>query len=142
MLGLVFSVIAGLVISLQSIFGTRISEKVGIWENTAIVHFIGLIFALIFLLLFGSGNIKKVTEVNPLYLLAGLFGAIIITSVVKGITILGPALAISIVLVSQLVFATIIEVNGWFGVTPMIFSLTKFLGLVLMVVGIGIFKFL
>ena len=72
MLGLVFSVIAGLVISLQSIFGTRISEKVGIWENTAIVHFIGLLFALIFLFLFGSGNIKKVTEVNPWYLFLSL----------------------------------------------------------------------
>jgi uncharacterized membrane protein YdcZ (DUF606 family) len=36
MLGVLFSLIAGILISLQTIFNTRVSGKIGLWETNTI----------------------------------------------------------------------------------------------------------
>lgn len=140
MLGILFSLIAGVFISLQGVFNTRVSEKVGLWETTTIVHASGLICAIFMMIVFGNGNIEKYTEVNKFYLLGGIFGVIIISSVMNGISILGPTLSVSIILVTQLVMATFIDAFGLFGNPQIQFDFTKPLGVIIMVIGIIVFK--
>ena len=72
--------------SLQGVFNTRVSEKIGLWETNVFVQGTGLILTLIILLIAGNGNFKAIKEVNKLYLLGGVLGAIIIFSVMQGIT--------------------------------------------------------
>lgn len=140
MLGIIFSFVAGLFISLQSVFDTRVSDKIGIWETTTLVHAIGLICAFLMTVAFGKGQIERYTEVNKLYLLGGVFGVIIIFSIMKGISLLGPTLSISIILITQLAMATIIDSFGLFGIPQIAFSFTKLLGVFIMVMGIIVFK--
>lgn len=140
MLGIIFSFIAGLFISLQGVFNTRVSDKIGLWETTTIVHVTGLIGAIIMMLAFGNGSIEKYTEVNKFYLLGGIFGVVIIFSVMRGISILGPTLSVSIILITQLVMATVIDTFGLFGNPQIKFDFTKPLGVVVMIIGIIIFK--
>ena len=59
MLGIIFSIIAGISMSFQGVFNTRLSDKVGLWEANFIVQSIGMVLTLIMLLLLGDGNIKK-----------------------------------------------------------------------------------
>lgn len=140
MTGIIFSLLAGLFISLQNIFNTRVSDKIGLWETTVIVHIVGLVVALLIMFLWGDGNIKRIDAVNKLYLLGGAFGVIIIFSILKGFTLLNPSFSIAIILISQLIVGTIIETLGLFGTEQIKLSLSKPIGISIMIIGIIIFK--
>ncbi|EIJ82091.1 hypothetical protein PB1_04105 [Bacillus methanolicus PB1] len=140
MLGVLFSLIAGILISLQSIFNTRVSEKIGLWETNTIVHGLGFIVSLILLFILRDGSINKMNEVNKVYLLGGVFGAVIVYSVMKGVTLLGPAYSVSILLISQLIISLIIDIFGLFGTDKIIFSAYKAIGIAMMIIGIILFK--
>ncbi len=126
--------------SLQGVFNTRVSEKIGLWETNVFVQGTGLILTLIILLIAGNGNFKDIKEVNKLYLLGGALGAIIIFSVMLGISNLGPTCSIAIILVAQLLAAGIIDSFGLFGAEQIKFALSKFVGIGIMIAGIIIFK--
>ena len=140
MLGVLFATLGGLFVSLQNVFNARISEKVGFIEATAIVHAVGLVFAVAAVLLFGKGNMRNVTEVNKVYLLAGFFGVMIIFNITKGISFLGTTFAVAIVIISQLTFATIIDTFGLFGMPQIKLILTKPIGILIMIAGIIVFN--
>ncbi len=135
-----YSVLAGSIVAAQNVFSTRISEKIGMWETTVIVHLVGLIFALILAFIFGKGSYKNISDINKLYLLAGPLGVIIIFSVTMGVSTLGATFAISLMVISQLMFATIIDTLGLFGMDRVPFDFTKLMGLIIMVIGLVVFK--
>lgn len=140
MLGIIFSFIAGIFISLQSVFNTRVSDKIGLFETTVIVHAIGFTVAVVSMLILGDGSFKRLQEVNKLHLLGGAFGVIIIYSVMRGISLLGATFSVAILLITQLIFATIIDTFGLFGTPQIKLDFTKPLGILIMIVGIIIFK--
>lgn len=126
--------------SLQGVFNTRVSEKIGLWETNVFVQGTGLILTLIILFIAGNGNIKAIKDVNKLYLLGGVLGSIIIFSVMLGITKMGPTCSIAIILVAQLLAAGIIDRFGLFGAARINFNLSKYIGIGIMILGIIIFK--
>jgi transporter family-2 protein len=126
--------------SLQGVFNTRASEKIGLWETNVLVQGTGFILTLIILIIVGNGNFKAIKEVNKLYLLGGILGSIIIFSVMQGITKLGPTYSIATILVAQLLAAGLIDSFGIFGADQIKFTLSKFIGVGTMIVGIVIFK--
>jgi len=126
--------------SLQGVFNTRVSEKIGLWETNVFVQGTGLILTLIILLVAGNGNFKNIKDVNKLYLLGGILGAIIIFCVMQGITKLGPTYSIATILVAQLFAAGLIDSFGIFGAEQIKFTLSKYIGIGVMIVGILVFK--
>ena len=83
----------------------------------------------------------KVTESSSMWvLLGGTIGAVITWTVIKSMDNLGPAQAVLIIVISQIVVAYLIEVFGIFGVEKVPFEWSKLVGVVLAVVGIFIFK--
>lgn len=140
MIGLVFSIIAGICMSLQGVFNTRLGEKIGLWETNFIVQLSGLILTLIILFLAGNGNLKNIKQANKIYLLGGALGVIIIFAVMKGIKELGPTYSIASILVAQLTAAGIIDAFGLFESEQTKFGITKIIGVAIMIFGIIIFK--
>ena len=140
MYGMFFPVIAGILISLQSVFNTRITEKAGLWETNTLVHLMGLAMTLVFLWFQGDGSFKKLLDVNWYYLLSGFFGAFIIFGIIKGVMAIGPTLTIATLLITQLIVACLIDCTGSFGVPQVKFDLTKLAGIGLMVGGIIVFR--
>lgn len=141
MLGIIASLIAGICMSFQGVFNTRLSEKIGLWETNVIVQSSGLILTIIAVLILGIGGFKNIKNCNKLYLLGGLLGVVIIYTVMQGIKSLGPTCSISIILVAQLTAAAIIDALGLFGSTQVKFGMTKIIGVIVMIVGILIFKY-
>ncbi|MCD5323419.1 MULTISPECIES: DMT family transporter [Pontibacillus] len=140
MQGIILSVIAGVFISLQTVFNSRVSERFGLWATTTLVFVVGLVVAIPVFLLVGEGSLFHLEKVNLLYMTGGLFGVGIVYSIMRGIRALGPAYAVSIVLVAQLLLALIIDTFGLFGSEVIPFSISKLVGLCVMVVGIVVFK--
>jgi transporter family-2 protein len=134
------AVLAGIFISLQSVFNTKVSAKIGLWETNTIVHGLGFAVSLALLLIFRDSGLQKINEVNKVYLLGGAFGVLIIYSIMKSFSLLGAAYSVSILLISQLMIALAIDSFGLFGVEKIPFTGNKAIGIGVMVIGILIFK--
>ena len=140
MKGIVFSIAAGIFISLQGVFNTRLSEKIGFWETNTFVHGTGFLLTFIIMMAVRSGNITKLGEANKLYLVGGVLGVLILFSVMNAISALGATYSVAILLVTQLIAATIIDSFGLFDSPVIRFDITKFLGIAIMIAGIVVFK--
>ncbi|MFN2363802.1 MAG: DMT family transporter [Halarsenatibacteraceae bacterium] len=139
--GLIYSFVAGVFIVLQSVFNARLGESVGSWPSNVFVHGSGFIFALFVLLILSRQiQITNFKEVPPYYLLGGVFGAIIIFSVMQGISILGVSYAITIIIVTQVVGGFLIDYFGLFGEAIASVNLAKIAGLILMIVGLIMYQ--
>lgn len=126
--------------SIQGVFNTRTSEKIGTWETNVIVQGSGFLITLIILFILGNGNFKKINEVNKFYLLGGALGVVIIYTVMMGIQNLGATYSISTILVSQLVAAALIDKFALFDTKPVDFGASKIIGVIIIIAGIIIFK--
>ncbi len=140
MIGIIFSIIAGAAMSFQGVINTRLSEKIGLYEANAFVQGTAFILALIAMLVLGKGNIREIMSADKIYLTGGLLGIIITITVMLGIKDLSPLISISIILISQLTVAAVIDAFGLLGTEKVSFGLTKVFGFVLMVAGVVLFK--
>lgn len=140
MISILFAIISGVAMSIQGVFNTKVSEKVGLWETTVLVQAIALVSSLIISFFFGKGNYKSIQNVNKLYLLGGILGVIITFTVMKSIGGMGATYGISIILISQLLAAAIINFFGLFGSERVPFHFKEILGIAIMIIGIVVFK--
>lgn len=140
MAGLIFAIIAGVAMSFQGVFNTRLGAKIGCWQTNLIVQGSAFLITLIVVFFIRDGNFKNIKEVNKLYFLGGALGVVIIYTVMKGIELLGPTYAISTILVAQLTAAALIDAFGLFDSTQLRFGITKVVGVIVMIIGIAIFK--
>lgn len=138
--GIIFAIIAGSAMSIQGVMNTRLSEKIGLYESNVIVQGTAFILALIALWIMGKGNFRALGEVNKLYLLGGVFGILITVTVMLAIGKLSPTVAISIILISQLAVAALIDAFGIMGSEKVAFGWNKYVGLALMIGGVLLFK--
>ena len=138
--GYIFAIIAGAAMSIQGVFNTRLSEKIGLYESNLVVSFVALILAVIAVAVLGKGNLFSLPGVNKLYLSGGVLGIIITITVMLSMSSLSPAVSVGTILIAQLLVAALIDAFGLFETPKSPFGLTKIIGTVLMIAGIIIFK--
>lgn len=139
-LGFIFSIIAGAAMSIQGVMNTRLSEKIGLYESNAYVQGTAFLISLIAMWTVGKGNITEITQVNKLYLFGGVLGLIITVTVMLGVGKLSPTVAISTILIAQLLVAAIIDSLGLMGSEKIPFTWNKYVGLALLLGGVLLFK--
>lgn len=141
MWGIIFSIISGVAMSVQGVFNTQLTKKIGVWETTVLTQGIALLTALIVLFFAGDGSFRNLKDANKLYLLAGVLGTVITFTVIQSMSDLGPAVAVATILVAQLVAAALINHFGWFGSEVVHSSVIRqIVGVAVMIIGIIIFK--
>lgn len=141
MWGIIFSIISGVAMSVQGVFNTQLTKKIGVWETTVLTQGIALLTALIVLFFAGDGSFKNLRDANKLYLLAGVLGTVITFTVIQSMSDLGPAVAVATILVAQLIAAALINHFGWFGAEVVHTSVIRqIIGVTVMITGIIIFK--
>lgn len=140
MAGFLFSLIAGAAMSVQGVMNTRLGDKVGVLETNVFVQGTGLALALAIMLIFGKGNLALLPQAPWYAWLGGLLAPVITVTVMLGMGMLNPLLAVSTILIAQLGVAALIDGFGWLGVDPSPFSWQKALGLALMCAGVILMK--
>ncbi|MDZ5254829.1 DMT family transporter [Clostridium sp. LIBA-8841] len=140
MLGIILAIISGAAMSIQGVFNTRVSEKIGVWETNTIVQGSAFVLALLIMLMLRSGNFSELRAVNKVYLLGGAIGVVITYTVMAAVGSLGPTFGISIILISQLLTAGIIDAFALFDTEKIKFAAHNYLGIIIMIIGIIIFK--
>ena len=140
MKGIIFSIIAGLCITLQGIFNSNMSTVLSGWHTTVVVHAVAFSLSLLIYSFVRDGDRRGMGVVHPIYFIGGTFGVPVVFSELTAIQLLGPAAAISILLVAQLLGAFVVESRGWFGQDKLPVERHQMMGIVLMIVGVLIFK--
>ena len=140
MIGFLFAVVAGAAMSVQGVMNTRLQEHVGLWEANAYTQGTALILSLIVLWLFGKGDLAKLASVPKGYLFSGALGLVITVTVMLSIKGLSPTVAISTILIAQLLVAAMIDGFGWMGQEKISMNAKQFIGLALMLGGVILFK--
>ncbi len=139
-MGYIWSIIAGAAMSIQGVMNTRLGEKIGLYESNAFVQGTAFVLSLVAVWIVGKGNFRAIGEVNKLYLLGGVLGLIITVTVMLGMGKLTPAIAVSTILISQLLVAALIDAFGLMGTEKAAFGWNKYVGLALMIGGMVLFK--
>ncbi|WP_226579817.1 DMT family transporter [Halobacillus litoralis] len=140
MKGALFSLLGGLCITMQGIFNAKMSDAIGGWHTTSMVHLVAFIISLTIYLKVRDGKGKSFKKVPFLYLTGGTFGVIVVFSELTAIHQIGPAKAIAVLLVAQIGTAFIIESKGWFDEKKIPITLRQGIGLAMMLIGVVIFQ--
>lgn len=141
MIGFFIALISGALMSVQGVFNTQVTKASSIWTASAFVQFTALLVCLGAWLFSDRSSLMQVFQVQPKYmLLGGALGAFITYTVIKSMDMLGPAKAVMLIVVAQLIVAYIIELFGWFSVEKQPWEWRKALGMAVAIAGIVIFK--
>lgn len=141
MIGFFIALLSGALMSVQGVFNTQVTEKSSIWAANAFVQFSALLVCLIAWFFADRSSLLSVFKTEPKYmLLGGVIGAFITYTVIKSMDMLGPAKAVMLIVVAQLLVAYLIELFGLFGVEKQAFEWRKAIGMAVAIAGIVIFK--
>lgn len=141
MLGFWIGILSGLSMSVQGVFNTQVTKSSSIWVANIFVQATALLVCIVAWLASDRSSLLNVWRVEPKYmLLGGAIGAVITYTVIKSMDLLGPAKAVMIIVIAQLLVAWLIEIFGLFGVEKQEFQISKVIGMALAIGGIILFK--
>ena len=138
--GIIFSIVAGMAMSVQGVMNTRLGEGIGSLEANALVQGTAFALSLAALMLWRQGSFTALGGVNRLYWLGGVLGIVITLTVMLGIKSLGTTVAISLILISQLLVAALIDAFGLMDSERLAFGWNKYAGLAVMCGGMLLFR--
>ncbi len=141
MIGFFIALISGALMSIQGVFNTQVTKASSVWAASAFVQFSALLVCMVCWLFTDRSSLLAVMKVEPKYmLLGGAIGAFITYTVIKSMEMLGPAKAVMLIVVAQLIVAYVIELLGLFGTEKQPLEWRKVGGMALAIIGIIIFK--
>ena len=140
MLGILIALLSGLLMSVQGVRKIWVTKQTGVWLAAGFVQLSAFIVCVIAWFFTGRDKISGLWQVSPKYmLLGGIIGAFITITVIKSMEMLGPAKAVMLIVVMQIVSAYLIELFGIMGTQKVPFSWGKILGGLISIIGIVIF---
>ncbi|MFQ9514911.1 MAG: DMT family transporter [Eubacterium sp.] len=141
MWGIIIALISGALMSVQGVFNTEVTKGSSLWAANSWVQLTAFFVCIVAWFVTGRQNVTGMFHIDHKYmLLGGVIGAFITLTVIKSMESLGPAQAVLLIVVSQIIVAYLIEVFGLFGVEKTGFEWTKLAGAVVAIVGIFIFE--
>ena len=141
MWGILIALISGALMSIQGVFNTEVTKNTSMWVSNTWVQITALLVCVVGWFVTGRESFTGLFKLENKYmLLGGVIGAFITFTVIKSMSQLGPAKAVMLIVVSQLLVAYLIEVFGIFGVEKVGFEWKKVIGMILAIAGIVVFK--
>lgn len=143
MWAIIVALISGALMSIQGVFNTGVTKQTSTWLTAAWVALSGFVVAIVLWAIFerGQAGIFSLAQIDHKYMLiGGVIGAFITWTVITAMAGLGPAKAVLLIIISQLLVAYLIELFGLFGVEKEQFQWTKLVGFLVSVVGFIIFQ--
>lgn len=141
MIGFLIAIFSGILMSVQGVFNTRVTEASSIWTANAFVQFSAFLLCMAVWATTDRSNLLGVFKVEPKYmLLGGIMGAAITWTVIKSMDMLGPAKAVLFIVVAQIAAAYLIELFGMFGTEKAPWEWRKAIGMALAIAGLVVFK--
>lgn len=138
--GMLLAMAAGSMVSVQTMFNTKVNAAVSSRGTTALVLGMGFLASLVVGLLVSGADFFAVKSMPLWYWFSGLVGIGVVTCIVSGIKHLGASFSTSVLMSSQLICALWWDSMGWFGLERVPFTWQKGIGVVVLIVGLVLFK--
>ena len=140
MILLLIPVVAGAAIALQNVFYNNISKDVGVIGTVLVVHFFGLVLAIIVFLFTKYTFNDLVSNINWYMIASGILGVIVVSGMTKSVSINGLLITIMLTVTAQMLLAKVIGHYGWFGVEQSPINLLQVLAILMMIGGVFIYQ--
>lgn len=141
MWGIIIALISGALMSIQGVFNTEVTKSSSMWAANSWVQITAFLVCIVAWFATGREGMSGLFHVDHKYmLLGGVIGAFITLTVIKSMGSLGPANAVLLIVISQIIVAYLIEVFGLFGVEQTDFQWSKVIGGLVAIIGIVIFE--
>ena len=141
MVGIFIALLSGALMSVQGVFNTGVTKSTSMWVSASWVQFSALAICLVGWFFTDRASFAGILQVQPKYmLLGGVIGAFITYTVIKSMEALGPAQAVTLIVICQLAVAYLIELFGLFGVDKQPFAWRRVIGMAICIGGIILFK--
>ena len=141
MIGCFIAMLSGALMSVEGVFNTKLTESTSLWVANAFVQFTAFLLCIAAWLVTDRSSMRSLFNVEPKYfLLGGVMGAFITLTVIKSMDSLGPAKAVMLIVIAQLIVAYLIELFGLFGVEKQPFVWRKAIGALVAIAGFIVFK--
>ncbi len=125
----------GAAVGLQSPLAGAISQRLGGTGGSLFVHLSGAIFSAVLLLLRGGENFRDWRTLPWYVFTVGLFGLILYQTIAITLPRLGSAAMITLIIIGQLIVGVLIDHFGWLGVNIHPISLSRVLGILILMLG-------
>lgn len=140
MIFLLLPMIAGLAIALQTAVSGHETQRIGALQTVILIHFFGLIAALIVYFIQGNTSFNFIGKTTLLTIVGGALGVIIVFTISKSFIVNGALTTVMISVLVQLILSKLIDHYGLFGITRNPINLTQLLAIALMVSGVLLFQ--
>lgn len=131
----VVGLIGGVAVALQGPMSGVMSQRLGPFASSLIIHAGGALVSALFLIVSGGVNLREVQQVPRPFLFAGALGVVLYLTFAYTLPRVGATVATALLIVAQLVVGLILDHFGWLGVAQHPFSFQRFLGLVFLTIG-------
>ncbi|MHA7964678.1 DMT family transporter [Paenibacillus sp. CAU 1782] len=138
--GVLMALAAGSLVSVQTMFNNKVNESASPHVTTMLVLGMGFLASAAMGIVFEGSSFFSFKPMQPWFWFSGLLGIGVVTCVVRGVRLLGPSYAISIVMASQMLCALWWDSMGWFGLDKVAFTPQKAIGAVVLICGLILFK--
>ncbi|ARK32557.1 DMT family transporter [Halalkalibacter krulwichiae] len=131
-----FTLIGGLTLSIQSAVNGTLSRKAGTIETTLLTFLTGTMFLAIFILFFGQGNLLAIFEVPKWQLSAVFLGVLFVLFIVIAVPRIGVIATNITVIIGQLVIGIVIDHFGWFNSLVIPLDMKRYFALLFMIIAL------
>ena len=131
----IVGLIGGIAVGLQVPMSGAMSAKLGPVATSLIIHLGGAIVSAVLLIFVGGVNLREVDQLPKPFLLAGVSGVVLYLVLAFTLPRVGATVSVALLILAQLTVGLIVDHFGWFGMPQHSFSLTRGLGVALLVAG-------
>ena len=133
----ILALVIGALISIMLSFNGLLEKNVGVIYSLVIIHIVGLITVAVIML--SKREKIKIKEKLPIFLFSGGAVGVMLTFVnITTIGKIGVALTTSLAVFAQLIFSSLIDHYGLFGMDKYKFNPKKLVGLIIVFIGLVI----
>lgn len=135
-LAVLIPICCGLLMAAQAPTNAAVSRKITGLGATALAFGVGTIVQIIIVLIFGSGDLTRITEVPFWQLIGGAYGGYIVLCMTLATPRLGVVLTGALMMLGQVSMGAAIDAFGWFEVTPIPLTALRIVGILFVCAGI------
>lgn len=133
----ILAILAGTIVTIMNVFNGQLSNQVGVYLSTVIIHLVGL-FTLIIIMIIKKQKISFQNHIPLILYTGGMIGVFTVLFNVMSISTIGAALVNALGLLGQMLTSLVLEYKGWLGAKKRTLTFQKVISLVLVMIGIGV----
>ena len=133
----ILAILAGTIVTIMNVFNGQLSNQVGVYLSTVIIHLVGLL-TLIIIMIIKKQKISFQNHIPLILYTGGMIGVFTVLFNVMSISTIGAALVTALGLLGQMLTSLVLEYKGWLGAKKRTLTFQKVISLVIVMIGIGV----